>query len=346
MWRAGTALAIVTALAGAGGCITESRTITDLPDSGLCGRINEACCPSAQCATPDTICKNNICVVSPEPCGKIGQPCCGTNSCFDLHSTCGVGTCVECGGLGQLCCNEKCLNPLHQCQSNVCAWPPTGNTGATCASDKDCTGSRCLLVDTKGTTWPDGYCSATCNPMMNDKYGLNADCPGGKAVCIGNQFVGQCENRCTAMTGPIPCTRTGYACFEGCEPISQSMCDPAQVGACGNAKSCFPIGQDPVGGCFPACDPFLQQGCAMDEGCIPSTVNGESICFPAYYGHDGDECDYFAGCSPGLGCQFILLSGTCRPFCGGPGNVSCPDQRTCVPYSDTVPSTVIGLCAG
>jgi hypothetical protein len=253
---------------------------------------------------------------------------------------------LPCGALGESCCatSTPCMGDAT-CQKGTCA--AKKNTGEPCAADADCLGvnAKCILVDSKGTTWPDGYCTSDCDPGK-DQQGdrSDAECPGGAGTCIivpPNTF--RCERNCTAKSGMNPCTRAGYTCFFGCEPTSLSQCNPTKRGDCGAMGSCFRTGRDDVGSCMPACDPF-QQTCGQGMGCYPSGENGESSCFMTLNNqNDGDSCLYINGCNPGLVCY---KAAGCHPFCGGPNNVACTNQHSCVDFTATVPASEIGVCDG
>lgn len=199
---------------------------------------------------------------------------------------------------------------------------PTGaDTGAPCAKAADCAGTKpvCVTKDTQGIAWPGGYCVSQCNPIKNDPNdGTNPGCPGGNGTCRGQGNQGVCETACTAAAGANPCTRTGYSCFQACEPTAESQCDPNKRASCpqdggapitvvtthvpdggipdgGNADAfttttttnssrvCTLIGADPVGACSNGCDPTAMQDPMTP---VPPCKAGDG-CYPSYATGEG-----------------------------------------------------------
>lgn len=234
----------------------------------------------------------------------------------------------------------------------------TAPTGAPCAKTLDCAGTKpvCILKDAQGHNWPGGYCVSQCNPQKNDlQSGINPACPGGGGTCLGTGTMGTCETACTGMNGMMPCQRQGYLCFQACEPMALSDCDPTMKGSCLNGTACIRVGSDDVGRCAPACDPF-KQGCAQimmaDAACYASDDTGEGACSTVFgKNSDGQQCVYLNDCVAGLACysppnamnQNQVL---CRPYCGGPMNVACNNNKQCVDLSPNVKKAVIGVCGG
>jgi hypothetical protein len=245
-----------------------------------------------------------------------------------------------------------------------------GPTGAPCKKDSDCSGTspRCIMADTRGITWPGGYCSSACNPMENDS-GLNLGCPGGSGTCVGTGTQGICESLCTNKIGSIPCTRSGYSCFVGCEPDEVSQCDPRMAagmpGSCPqdggvflydggySGRVCVRVGSDDVGQCADGCDPF-RQDClpivGMTAACYASDDTGEGICSPEVGKGQGDgkACSYLNACDPGFACFAVDVHSApvCRPYCGGPGSLACTNGKKCVDLSPLVKAATIGVCGG
>jgi hypothetical protein len=229
----------------------------------------------------------------------------------------------------------------------------------------DCKGAiaKCVTKDVTGVVWPDGYCVSACDPLKNDPMsGLNPDCPG-HGTCFGG-MTGTCYLACTSRQGNDPCLRNGYSCFyRGCLPDALSECDPTMASSCpqdggfpldGGVRSgqtCESEGYDPVGVCFDRCDPFTQNcpkdGLGNPEGCYPTWTFGDGFCASSGKATDGQPCAYLNTCAPGLTCVGDAMGNyLCRPFCGGPGNVTCKNGKKCVDLSGMVKSTVVGICAG
>ena len=230
------------------------------------------------------------------------------------------------------------VEPSREIEVTVPVTP--GNTGDPCRLDAECRGTSAICITSRfGATWPGGYCSATCSPARNNvATGVNPDCPG-RGWC---DFEGRCLTPCTAKS----CKRASYACFtEGCSPTALSRCNPATRGSCGAGKTCIRTGVDDVGDCYPACDPF-RQSCpsvgGKGAGCYVSFDTGEGGCIVYNVGGEGKRCGFLNDCSPGLMCH----QNACRPYCGGPSNRGCSNGHSCIPFSNRVPVSVAGVCAG
>lgn len=293
---------------------------------------------------------------------------------------------AACGAVGQACCTgDMCTDKGAMCTMGMCTMPPAGApTGAPCATDKDCDGTKpvCITKSALGVPWPGGYCSAPCNPLKNDpKTGLNPGCPGTGGTCAGSGNQGNCFTYCTgSLSKPNdhPCTRTGYLCFGvgnaggGCEPAAFSECTPDKPTSCPqdggvnypaktdggtptySGRVCTLVGNDLVGNCTDGCDVFAQNCIDMMgmQGCYADDINGVGTCAGVNsMGQDGDACTYTNDCNPGLGCYYgggVTGMGTCRPYCrvGGMKPVACTNGKTCVDHSNSVKSSVVGNCAG
>jgi hypothetical protein len=112
---------------------------------------------------------------------------------------------------------------------------PTGVVGDPCATDATCAGGLCLDEAMQG--WPQGYCSAKCDPMA-------PACPG-TALCV--------DDGTNSGTG---------VCLEDC-----SM----NPNACGAAYSCLDFGIGHV--CYPTCtlDAQCAGFCNADNGFCSAT---------------------------------------------------------------------------
>lgn len=246
--------------------------------------------------------------------------------------------------------------------------PAPGTTGAACTAPTDCQGTspQCRTKTMNGLPYPGGYCTSSCTIAKNDaSTGENPDCPG-TGTCLGTGTTGICLALCTAKTGLLPC-RDGYSCFSAtdvssvCLPTAASECDPTLKGSCpkddaGAARTCVPIGPDPVGECDPACDVFAQDcpAAALPDGGAGAPQNcyanqfGEGLCATQAKSPspDGTACAYVNDCDKGLACHVEGMAGVCRPYCGGSGNVMCSNGKQCVDLNMTVPKTTVGICGG
>jgi hypothetical protein len=358
------------ALAGCGG------------DQSMCGATGQPCCAPNNACNQGNACVSGTCTLPPT-CGTIGNPCCINSTCTDATAVCTNGTCtkVVCGDVGQACCDAINCNGNLGCLAGLCT--DMGKTGDPCKKNTDCLGTKptCLLTDSRGIVWPDGYCTSTCSEKNNDPMTtLNTTCPGGVGSCQGKGNTGQCELACTSMTGGAPCTRTGYSCFSEttnvCEPNTRSHCDPTMKLSCpqdGGAlifipadgavddagtfvhtyRSCAQIGVDAVGECVDGCDPLYPQKagapsppCFATQACYPNNNTGDGECFLVINGglNEGDVCQFKNECNAGLSCHDENMVGHCRQLCGGPGNIGCPNGQTCMDISATVKAAVVGIC--
>ncbi|MSP61123.1 MAG: hypothetical protein EXR72_12415 [Myxococcales bacterium] len=297
------------------GCGTGTKTPVKPTTDGGAGAADMA--GGGTCNAPKTQC---------------GADCVDTNTSTDNCGACGTACKV-----GEACTNGKCG-----------AMGGTAETGEPCTKATDCAGTKaiCITKDTQGVMWPGGYCTSQCNPTKNDPQDdSNAMCPG-IATCRGAGTSGGCELLCDKGS-----CRTGYSCFQTCNPTSLSMCNPTKAGSCGANKTCARLGADDVGSCQAACDP-LKQGCPMDanmndQGCFASADTGEGLCFaPVTPGgvptKDGDGCKYLNGCSAGSACYMAM----CRAYCGGMMMKACTNGKKCVDLNANVKVAKIGVCGG
>ena len=252
--------------------------------------------------------------------------------------------------------------------------------GSACIADEQCAGATPLCRTHYGapdaggqTPIEGGICSAYCDESLNDPYSmLNPGCPGGTSACasIG---AGLCVLTCTAQGGYRPCPAgqvctSGFLPFAACYPAAHIACDPNELALCADMApydTCVFVGPDlSAGGCHLTCDLFAQDcnshelaladgsvgDAGLDQACYPNTF-GQGYCTNAGAGGPGMPCP----CAAGNGCQTVsppddagLDAGPtslCEPFCGGPNAVPCPAGLQCLPYSLTVPASVVGLCS-
>ena len=325
----------------AGACATNNCTGTQMPCNGGCADFTMDSANCGACGTACTMgqsCQSGVCKAG---CSGSQKMC--NNACVDTTTDA-----MNCGGCGMACTGAQ------TCSNGACGGGGA-NTGDPCVKAADCGGMKpqCLTKDSQGNTWPGGYCISQCNPQKNDPNDTtNPACIGGGATCLGQGTSGACETICSGKTGATPCTRTGYSCFQTCEPTSISKCDPTKAGICGPKMTCVRLGADNVGQCAPSCDPFAQ-GCmdimGQPAGCYASDDTGEGVCSQVFgMGADGDACMYLNACNPGLGCYAApkAMMAQCRPYCGGAKSVACANGKMCVDLSTTVKKTATGICGG
>lgn len=257
----------------------------------------------------------------------------------------------------------------------------SANSGDPCVKDGDCAiglgksqPGICQMMSTFSMakiTWPLGYCTSACRMSNNDMTsGTNMDCPGGSGTCTndvaGNTAVGHCRAQCVMSTD----CRADYACWyvvgdvsTGCEPKSESQCDPTKAASCpgvpdadggASPQTCtnfFSAGND-VGLCVAACNLFTVMGCPAnnaDQGdCHASYLTGEGECdysntMPA---KAGEACMFDNDCVPGYGC----LGGLCFKYCHNDGKTvaaQCGKMgATCAPLEKSmVPAALAGICS-
>ena len=207
-------------------------------------------------------------------------------------------------------------------------------------------------------TWPNGYCSPVCDPDLNQamNFGINPECPGGNATCIGAANTAHCVALCTNSDNCRPC----YRCFNsndashGCLPQAVSACDPTSTTSCpfGNAGTrlvCENLGYGDVGRCVAPCDPYAGKGCPGGGGgkdCHANDITGQGFCTSGSLsglGAGGDCVGFPANeCPTGYGC----LNNKCWKYCNDSNrNVQCIQGARCMPMpSGKSPTSVIGIC--
>lgn len=136
----------------------------------------------------------------------------------DLQMNVDMGEPLDDGGL-------KALEPLR--------------VGTACGGASECgAGGECLHVSSTSTTYPGGYCTASCERSTD--CGAGAECPVNEAVAIDPTFKPftwwprNCFQSCTP--GPSAGCRTGYECrslaksygveAKAPEPMKRTVCLP------------------------------------------------------------------------------------------------------------------------
>ncbi|PKN45502.1 MAG: hypothetical protein CVU59_08875 [Deltaproteobacteria bacterium HGW-Deltaproteobacteria-17] len=116
----------------------------------------------------------------------------------------------------------------------------------------------------------------------------------------------------------------------GCDEKAKkkyTSCDPAELGACGDAGACVAIeGGSHV--CLDICDPAAADACGEDLTCLPA--KDTFVCYPAC-----DPTDA-AACGEGWTCvAYATDAGKCQQECDMEAPACDPPEAVCVPYGDT-----------
>lgn len=257
------------------------------------------------------------------------------------------------------------------------AGPVSGNVGNACTMDSDCTGAATMCLNGDPTFFPNGYCSATCDPAVADSCPMGSQCQdfgGGQMFCLlicdpsvttrqcngrmgygcanSLQLSGVCLGGCVDATdcgGSLMCDQTGGdlgtgACFTPGATVGVACTMDTQCPAGGFCQAEDFSGW-PSGTCIvPGCDPVANTGCATGAECIAL----QSFFGPPQ-GYCLDGCDPAASdCRTGYACtaspvnpdrHYCAAACTSDAQCGG-GRVCNVGLGTCnVPFTGTVGGT-------
>lgn len=321
--------------------------------------VNVQCLEDSDCLTGFK-CANNLCecpAISP---GKAATKCeviangvpSGTFVCANTQTSnkhcgtcgkdcgsglCNQGKCEPCDtGKGRKVCSGTCVDP--QKDSKHC-----GTCGNTCAKGEVCTQGVCGCP----TGWKNCGAQLGCVDVKNDpKHCGKCTSSDQSHVCgAGKTCVeGACSN-CGAVTGQKLC-ENGKKCV-------QTLEDPKNCGACGNAcktgelccaGTCTPNDAKNCGACGNSCGANSK----CENGTCSCTAKDEISCSPdgcvnaqtsnKHCGTCGNACKTGESCKKGACCptgqQVCSGNGQCIDVqtdnnnCGSCGTV-CKDGKTC-----------------
>ncbi len=255
------------------------------------------------------------------------------------------------------------------------AGPASGNVGAACAADMDCTGvADTCLSDPQ--IFPGGYCTAACDPAVTDSCPTGSMCQdfgGGQTFCVLTCDPAVATRQCNGRQGYGCSTdfQLSGVCLAGCVDQTDCgtglMCDPtggdfgagscftpgASVGAMCAADTECPMGAFcqaeefggwPAGACLlPGCDLAANTGCTGDAQCI-----GLTGFFGPPQGYCIDGCVTSSDCRAGYTCaasgatpdrHYCAPGCTTDAQCGG-GRVCNQGLGTCGdPFTGTIGNT-------
>lgn len=253
------------------------------------------------------------------------------------------------------------------------AGPVSGSIGNACTADTDCTGTNEMCIGDP-TFFPDGYCTATCDPAVADSCPMGSQCQdfgGGQMFCLltcdpsvttrqcngrmgygcanSIQLSGVCVGGCVDASdcgGTLDCdTAAGYA--GACFTPGAAAGDPCTMDTeCPSGGFCQDeaFGGWPGGACLvPGCDLAANTGCSGDAQCI-----AQQGFFGPPQGYCIDGCTTDTDCRTGYTCTASTVNPDrhyCAPGCTsdaqcGGGRVCNVGLGTCaVPFTGTVGST-------
>ncbi|MCA9603951.1 MAG: hypothetical protein KC619_00020, partial [Myxococcales bacterium] len=340
-----------------------------------------ACDPSSGVPTPDAS-TTDAGVGADAALGDASLPDAGppaaTGSPCGSNAECESGYCVDAAGTGGVCtreCGDGC--PADQSCRDVdvggetrrlCV-PLLGDHCVRCASDAECVGGACLLVDgtrhcapscTSDAACPTGYaCTPSseregsfCQPVSGS-CSCDAAMAGATRTCLNENAIGTCwgEQTCDAATGWSACTAR-EATEETCDGTDED-CDFAIDDGVDTGTACE-ITVAGVGTCMGVevcggADGFRCQGqmptaevCNYIDDDCDGTADED---FPTI----GDVCETGVGACFAFGAIRCAADGSgpeCSAVAGAPGTEACNNRDDdCDGMSDEDFPSVGGGCA-
>ncbi len=266
------------------------RCVDVVSDPAHCGACDTAC-PDAPFAS--AVCVAGECGLACDPgyhlCGDACAPSTSVDSCGSRCTPCPVpaNAMPTCDGSG---CGFACLPGYGDCDgdaSNGCeadVGAPTSCGG--CGTD--CTALPGVVADAVQCTAGACDVSGACAPGF-------ADCAGGaldgcEADLTSTASCGACGVTCNAVSETCEPTGAGYACTNGCDASTPTLCGAACVDLFTDTANC--------GGCGASCPAPANTiaTCARGE-CGLDCASGSHLCTDACLADDSvDSCG--ASCAP------------------------------------------------